>query len=95
MTKRFDPPTHQEAVNHLIEKGFCGDCSTEADKFICFYESKDWYVGKNKMKKWKAALSGWILRGNQHRQHPHEKTLMNDLQDTSWAKHLVGENNEQ
>ena len=36
-----------------------------ADRFVSFYESKGWMVGKNKMKSWKAAVSGWIARDRQ------------------------------
>jgi len=36
----------------------------EADKFINFYQSKNWYVGKTKMKDWRAAARGWISRMN-------------------------------
>ena len=30
-----------------------------AEKFFNHYESNGWYVGKNKMKDWKAAVRGW------------------------------------
>lgn len=31
-----------------------------AEKFYYYYESIDWYVGKKKMKNWKAAVRRWI-----------------------------------
>jgi len=31
----------------------------DADTFFNFYESKDWYIGKNKMKNWKACIITW------------------------------------
>jgi hypothetical protein len=31
----------------------------QADKFWNFYESKNWMIGKNKMKNWKAAIKTW------------------------------------
>ena len=34
----------------------------EAQKFFNFYNSKDWFVGKNKMKRWKSAAANWFLR---------------------------------
>lgn len=34
----------------------------EAEKFIDFYESKGWFVGKSKMKDWKAAARNWKRR---------------------------------
>ena len=62
--KRFTPPTFQEASDYFFEK--CGD-SSEAQKFIDFYQSKDWFVGKNKMKDWKAAIRNWVSRNKEKR----------------------------
>ena len=31
----------------------------DANYFVDFYISKNWYVGKNKMKDWKAAVRNW------------------------------------
>lgn len=36
----------------------------EARKFWSFYESNGWKVGKNPMKKWRAAAAGWISRND-------------------------------
>lgn len=57
--KRFVVPTIDEINIYLIEKGI-NDYSY-AEKIWHFYESKGWVVGKNKMKKWKSAISSnWI-----------------------------------
>ena len=55
--KRFAPPTQNEVLNYMLEKGNSGK---EAGRFIDFYESKGWLVGKNKMKDWKASVRNWI-----------------------------------
>ena len=34
----------------------------DAEAFMDFYESKDWKIGKNKMKDWKAAVRTWERR---------------------------------
>lgn len=52
---RFTPPTPTEVQAYVAEKGYAID----AFKFCDFYESKGWYVGKNKMKDWKAAVRNW------------------------------------
>lgn len=52
---RFSPPTLEEIKTYILEKGY----SVDADRFFNFYESKGWYVGKNKMKDWKAAVRTW------------------------------------
>ena len=57
-TSRFTPPTLQEVENYIKEKGY----SVDAEAFIAFYQSKNWMVGKNKMKDWKAAMVTWQKR---------------------------------
>lgn len=52
---RFLPPTQKEVQAYCQEKGYVVD----AERFIDFYESKGWFVGKNKMKDWKAAVRNW------------------------------------
>ena len=56
----FQPPSQKEVEQYCLEKSY----SIDAESFICFYESKGWMVGKNKMKNWKAALTNWQKRGN-------------------------------
>lgn len=57
-TIRFSPPTVSEVQAYCQEKGY----NIDADKFVSFYESKGWMVGKNKMKDWKSAVRGWASR---------------------------------
>lgn len=57
-TKRFTPPSVEEVNSYILEKGY----DVDAEAFVNFYESKGWFVGKNKMKSWKAALVTWNLR---------------------------------
>lgn len=64
--KRFIPPTLEEVQAHITEKGY----SVDAESFIAFYQSKNWYVGKNKMKDWKAALVTWERRERENPRHP-------------------------
>jgi len=59
--KRFTPPTHVETCNYMQERGLSLDQGIEqSDSFCDFYTSKDWMVGKNKMKDWKAAVRNWL-----------------------------------
>jgi len=57
--RRFAPPSREEV---LLQCAKIGLPEAEGDKFIAFYESKGWVVGKSKMKSWAHALSGWKLR---------------------------------
>jgi len=59
VTRRFSPPTDIETVSYFESKG---SNNIEAQKFWLFYDSKNWMVGKSKMKKWQSAASGWITR---------------------------------
>lgn len=56
---RFIPPTLEECVAFFAEKG---STAVEAEKFFLFYDGKGWKVGREPMKKWRSAASGWILR---------------------------------
>lgn len=53
--KRFTPPTPEQVKEYCVDKGYDIDC----ERFVDFYESKGWMVGKNKMKDWKAAVRTW------------------------------------
>ena len=64
--KRFVPPTLEEVQAHILEKGY----SVDAESFIAFYQSKNWYVGKNKMKDWKAAILTWEKRERENPRRP-------------------------
>lgn len=61
---RFIPPTAEEV------KAYCEthQYSVNPEKFVDFYESKGWMVGKNKMKDWKAAVRNWE-RGRNDEKH--------------------------
>jgi len=58
--KRFIPPSIQEIEKYCREK----NKSVDAEQFWNFYESKGWYVGKNKMKSWHSAVGLWHSRNN-------------------------------
>ena len=56
--KRFEAPTLLEVSNELKSMKV-RNYQQQADKFWNFYESKNWMVGKNKMKNWKASIKTW------------------------------------
>lgn len=58
-SKRFSPPGLEEIEAYFAEKG---GTAAQAERFRDFYESNGWKVGKNPMKSWKAAASGWMSR---------------------------------
>ena len=59
----FVPPTVEEVRAYIAEKGY----SVDAERFVDFYESKGWMVGKNKMKDWKASVRTWARSRREER----------------------------
>ena len=53
--KYFNKPTNLEVQSYCLERKNNVDC----EAFWDFYESKNWFVGKSKMKCWKAAVRNW------------------------------------
>lgn len=54
--RRFAPPSVQQVSEYAESKGHP---RFDAERFVDFYASKGWMVGKNKMKDWKAAVRNW------------------------------------
>lgn len=52
---RFQKPTMEEIQTYIREKGL----KVDADRFMDYYDSNGWKVGKNPMKDWKATLRNW------------------------------------
>ena len=56
--RKFIKPTPEEIQEYCNSR----NNGINANAFYDFYESKDWYVGKNKMKDWKACVRTWEQR---------------------------------
>ena len=54
-TTRFHKPSISEIQQYCEER----KNTVNAEKFFNHYESNGWYVGKNKMKDWKACIRTW------------------------------------
>ncbi len=54
-TTRFSPPTLEEVKAYCAER----KNNVDAQRFIDYYTSNGWLVGKNKMKDWRAAVRTW------------------------------------
>ena len=57
---RFTPPSLEEI------KAYCQERNNDVDPetFFDFYTSKDWMIGKNRMKDWRAAVRTWEKGNN-------------------------------
>jgi hypothetical protein len=49
------PPTFEMIKNYSIKR----ESNVNENRFFDFYQSKNWMVGKNKMKDWQAAFRTW------------------------------------
>ena len=54
-TQKFIPPTVEEVSAYCLERG----SGVNPERFVDFYTSKGWMIGKSKMKDWRAAVRNW------------------------------------
>jgi len=79
VSKRFTPPTLEEVEDYINEKGY----NIRASKFIDYYTSNGWKVGKNPMKDWKAAVRSWA-----HNNYQSDSIKQNN--NEKWATMVEG-----
>ena len=79
---RFTPPTVQQVEEYSRQSGH----HVDAQRFVDFYESKGWMVGKNKMKDWKAAVRNWakrdttVISGTKFSNFPERRTDYDEIE---------------
>jgi hypothetical protein len=61
---RFVEPTREELDLAAAKIGLA---SAEVDKFVAYYGSNGWRVGRNPMRSWQHALTRWKLTSDEHR----------------------------
>ena len=61
-SKRFIPPTVDEVRAYCRER----QNGVDPQRFVDYYSSNGWMVGKNKMKDWKAAVRTWEQKERQY-----------------------------
>lgn len=59
---RFTPPTTDEVDDFVKTNGLT---HVDPQRFVDFYASKGWVVGKTPMRNWKAACRNWERRGQE------------------------------
>ena len=84
---KFTPPTLEEVKAYCLESGH----RIDAERFIDYYESNGWMVGRNKMKDWKAAVRNWSKREDEKPKKEERRDPYEDV-DFSWIReiHQVG-----
>lgn len=60
-SNKFIKPTLQEIKDYCLER----KNNVNAEKFINYYESNGWKVGKNSMKSWKACIRTWEINNTE------------------------------
>ena len=71
---RFSPPTLDEVKAYCAER----NNNVDAERFIDYYTSNGWKVGKNSMKDWKAAVRTWE-RSASGKPAPKQGGIMDDF----------------
>jgi hypothetical protein len=61
------PPNLEDVKIYFSEKDVN---SNEYERFFDYYQSKNWFVGKSKMKDWKAAIRNWIRNMQEYSNKP-------------------------
>ena len=82
---RFTPPTVEEVAAYFDSQFADPD---EAQRFVDFYQSKGWLVGKAKMKCWKSAVRNWIRRSKSEK--PRNSVELARRNSQSVSKNLKG-----
>lgn len=71
------PPSLDEVVQYVKDKNL----NVDPYQFWNFYESKGWYVGKNKMKNWHSAIATWIKRNQVQYGTGQQSNIINKVAD--------------
>lgn len=71
---RFSPPTVEEVHAYCQEKGYAID----PQRFVDYYQSNGWRVGKNPMRDWRAAVRNWNNKQD-GKEHSNGKTQSEPL----------------
>ena len=72
--KKFKKPTLDEVQQYCSER----NNNISAEKFIDYYESNGWKVGRNSMKDWKATIRNW--EKNQQEKQKNIKTYKSNYE---------------
>lgn len=83
--KRFVPPTVEEVAEYIKSKNY----TVDPESFVNFYESKGWYVGKNKMKDWKSAVNVWQRKTHSISNLNHKRIAETPSWYDEWEKEFL------
>lgn len=78
--KRFTPPTVEEVRAYCEER----HNGIDPERFVNFYSSKGWMVGKNKMKDWKAAVRTWEKMNSDFAKRQQDRNKFNQFEQNQY-----------
>lgn len=78
-SKKFTPPTLEDIKNYCLER----NNDIDAERFLDYYTSNGWMVGKNKMKDWRAAIRTWEKTQTKTNKSSKSKPEMQPVYDPS------------
>ena len=78
--KRFTPPTVEEVRAYCEER----NNGIDPERFVNFYSSKGWMVGKNKMKDWKAAVRTWEKMNSDFAKRQQDRNKFNQFEQNQY-----------
>lgn len=78
---RFIPPTIEDIKAYCEEKGY----KIDYDRFIDYYTSNGWMVGKNRMKDWRACVRNWARKDSSGcAEYPTKVSKFRNFQERSY-----------
>ena len=75
---RFTPPSGEEVRVYCAER----KNSVDPERFVDFYASKGWLVGKSRMKDWRAAVRSWERSDSQQKMTNKDKIRSYDADES-------------
>ena len=88
--RRFIQPSVNEAEDYMLsQQELCPDALTaraQALRFVNYYESNGWKVGRNAMQDWRAAANNWLLNAKEYADKA-SSASRNDIMSPSFNPH--------
>ena len=75
---RFTPPTVDEVKSYCTER----ENNVDPARFVDFYASKGWLVGKSKMRDWRAAVRSWERSDSQQKAQDKDRIRSYDADES-------------
>ena len=75
---RFTPPSVEEVRVYCAER----KNSVDPERFVDFYASKGWLVGKSRMKDWRAAVRSWERSDSQQKAQDKDRIRSYDADES-------------